>query len=51
MANKKEKFLSVVESTKNSLVNLATRRGWNYDVEQKGKVFDVTLYVPEDFDK
>jgi hypothetical protein len=49
MKTKEEKFFSLSASSKNSLVNVAKRRGWKYEVKPKGKVFDVILHVPEDF--
>lgn len=52
MKIKEETFYSVSTTTKESLSNLAKRRGWKCDVKEKGsgKTFDVTLHIPEDFD-
>lgn len=50
MTTKPEKFLSLSESTKNSLVNLATRRQWTCTVHKvRENCYDVTVYVPKGF--
>jgi len=51
MKTRQEKFSSLSESTKESLINTAKRRGWKYDVKElnNGKAFDVTLHVPKDY--
>lgn len=51
METKPEKFVSVSKSTKESLVNMAKRRGWNV-TERKlsDNCFDVTLHVPADYE-
>lgn len=51
MNTKPEKFKSISKSTKESLVNMANRRGWKVTVKRiSDNCFDLTLHVPADYE-
>ncbi len=51
MKTRPETFKSISKSTKDSLINMAKRRGWNVTEKRlSDDCYDITLHVPEDYE-